>query len=280
MKFPASKSSIWRGMCIVLCLGVVACHKTIHHKILSPKVAQQMRLEWNQKTLDETYKTAGQTDSRWDAFADRGLNEWARIRSHATDSDEDWAAIISSSCADALNAGCTDPMIRYLSLRTTGGTGTKQEIANQYCKVAQDMEGSAYPNIRKFYAWNRAGEQLRSAYGSRSNFPPELQQVNTWGYAESDLLNALSDRRMPPGEVYDACHELLEVWKWDKDHYPALYQSIEGKLTDDWKDDPLLLLLKGEFYIQTAWQARGYGYANTITSDGAKLFADRLDMAD
>ena len=113
-------------------------------------------------------------------------------------------------------------MIRYLSLRTaTNQTGTKQEIANEYCKVAQDMENSLYPNIRKFYAWERAGQQLRSTYGSRSNFPPDLQQLDTWDPAESDLLNALSDKTMPAAEAYDACHELLEIWKWDTNHYSS-----------------------------------------------------------
>jgi hypothetical protein len=93
-------------------------------------------------------------------------------------------------------------------------------------------------------------------------------------------MDALSDRTMPAEEAYEACHELLEVWKWDKDRYPSLYQNIEAKLGDDWKSDPLFLLLKGEVYIQLGWQARGYDYANTITSEGAKLFAERLAVAE
>jgi hypothetical protein len=98
------------------------------------------------------------------------LNEWARIRSHATDSNENWVSIISGNCASAKDAGCTDPMIHYLSLRSaTNQTGTKQEVANEYCKIAQDMEASSYPSIRKFYGWERAGQQIKLAYGSRSN---------------------------------------------------------------------------------------------------------------
>ena len=281
MKCPTLKSFIWMGVCIAICLITVACHKSGRHKRLTPEATRQMRLGWNLKTLVEAYKTAGRTDPKWDEPAESALNEWARIRSHSTDSDEDWRSIISHNCAAAIDAGCADPMIRYLSLRNTiNRIGTKQEVANEYCKVAQDMEGSPYPSIRKFYAWERAGQQLKSAYGSRSNFPPELQQLDNWGKAESDLLNALSDRTMPPEEAYDACHELLEAWKWSNDHYSSLYQNIEGKLTDDWKSDPLFLLLKGEVYIQLGWQARGGGYANTVTSEGWKLFGKRLAVAE
>lgn len=281
VKFPALNGLIWLGGCAAVCLINTGCHKTVRYKRFTPEVARQMRLDWNVKTLVEAYKTAGRTDPKWDETAEGALNEWARTRSRNTDTNEDWRSIISDNCAGARGAGCTDPMIRYLSLRSAmNQTGTKQEVAKEYCEVAQDMEGSLYPSIRKFYAWERAGQQLKFAYGATSNFPPELQPLNTWGLAESDLLNALSDRTMPVEEVYDACHELLEVWMWSNDHYFPLYQNIEGKFTDDWKSDPLFLLLKGEVYIQLGWQARGYGYANTITSEGAKLFDKHLATAE
>lgn len=279
MKFPTLNHLLTVGGCIGICLIAVACHKT--NKKPSPEAIRQASLSWNLKTLVDPYKAGGSADPKWDAWAKSALNEWARVRSHTIDSNEDWPSLVSSDCAAAMDAGCTDPMIRYLSLRSTvKQTGTKEETADQYCNVARDMERSPYPSIRKFYAWARAGQQLRFAYGSRSNFPPQLQQLNTWGPAESDLLNALSDRTMPMEEVYDACHELLEVWKWSNDHYSSLYQNIEGRLTDNSKSDPLFLLLKGEVYIQLGWQARGYGYANTITSEGAKLFEKHLATAE
>jgi hypothetical protein len=172
-------------------------------------------------------------------------------------------------------------MIRYLSLRSTlDQSRTPQQIANEYCEVAQDLQSSSYPDIRKFYAWEWAAQQLKFAYGSRSNFPPQLRQLSTWGQAESDLLYALKDRTMPVEEAYEASHDLLEAWKWDNDHYSNLYHQIEEEFPDDWKSEPLILLLKGEFYVQFGWQARGYGFANSITSDGAKLFGERLAVAE
>jgi hypothetical protein len=41
----------------------------------------------------------------------------------------------------------------------------------------------------------------------------------------------------------------------------------------------LPLLFKGEFYTLYAWDARGGGWANTVTPDGWKHFADRLATA-
>src|SRR5207302_6524764 len=36
---------------------------------------------------------------------------------------------------------------------------------------------------------------------------------------------------------------------------------------------------RGEFYIKFAWDARGGGYAGTVTPEGWKLFRERLDEA-
>jgi len=280
VKLPTLKSSIRVGAFIAVCLIAIACHKTVRYKRPTPEVIRQRRLSWNLKTLVEAYKSAGGTNPKWDEPAERALSEWASVRSQNIDSNEDWSSIISDNCAAAKEAGCTDPMIHYLTLRCAKNqSSTPQEIAKEYCTVAQELEGRSYPSIRKFYAWYWSEQQIAYAYGYGTNVPQEMDNYNAWGQAETELLNALSDQTMPMEEVYDACHAQLEVWKWGKDRYFPLYQSLEAKFTDDWKSDPLYLLLKGEVYIQLAWQARGYGYANTITSEGAKLFAQHLAEA-
>lgn len=55
-------------------------------------------------------------------------------------------------------------------------------------------------------------------------------------------------------------------------------------LMDFWvKHDPdsyLSFLAKGDFYVNYAWQARGTGFANTVTEEGRKKFRDRLRVAE
>ena len=85
---------------------------------------------------------------------------------------------------------------------------------------------------------------------------------------------------MPPEEIYVACHDLLDIWKGSNNHYPALYHSMEDLFPNNWTNEPLLLLLKGQSYVQMAWLARGGGYADTVTRDGWKLFQERLATAE
>ena len=53
----------------------------------------------------------------------------------------------------------------------------KQVFADAFLRAADGMEKSSYPNIRKFYAWERAG---RSHYTSIYLSTPEVGQLGIW----------------------------------------------------------------------------------------------------
>jgi hypothetical protein len=281
MKILWLKPSMWIGMCVATCLIIVACKKNDASNQLSPETVPLSRLDWNLKTLVDAYQKAGYTNPKWDDSAKRALTELARIRSQTTTSNETWVLIISNNCAAAVDAGCDDPMIRYLYLRyCTSGSGSKKAIADAYCKAAQDLEKSSYPNIRKYYACERAAQALASAFGYGTNMPPEYKRMGIWGNSATNLLNALSDRTIPPEEFYDASHEMLEEYKGSKKQYSDMYHCMEDRFPNDWKTDTSILLLKGEAYIQMGWHARGGSYADKVTSEGWKLFGERLAVAE
>ncbi|MGD0812066.1 MAG: hypothetical protein ABSA83_00530 [Verrucomicrobiota bacterium] len=232
-------------------------------------------------TLVGAYQKTRDSNPKWDESAKRALTEFARSRARCTASNEDWQLIISNGCAAAVNAGCKDPMVRYLYIRLClGPTLDKQGLASALCDNAVEFEKSSYPGIRKFYAWLRAGQQIIRAYGYGTNIPPELDRLGSWRQAESHLLRALRDPAMPPEEAHDACHEYLNEWLGDTNYYPVLYHKMETQFAGDRTNAPALLLLKGETYAQMAWQARGCGYADTVTKEGWKLFSQRLDAAE
>ena len=281
MKFPRLRSLIWVGLCIAACLIVVACNKTDASKKLSPEAVRQMQLDWNLKTLVESYQEIGETDSKWDEPAKRALTEFARARSQAIETNEPWAQIIATNCDVAVKAGCDDPMIAYLYARLSlDQTNSPKVFTDAFLKAAQDMQQSSYPSIRKFYAWQRAGEQVLYTYGYGTNIPPEISQIGIWNSATTNLQAAISDKTMPPEEVYQVCHDLLETWKGSKDQYDQLYQSIRPRLDENWPNESAVWLLKGEVYIEMAWHARGSGYANDVTKEGWKLFGEHLAVAD
>jgi hypothetical protein len=270
-------------LCVVVCLALVACHKTNSYQKLSPEAAAQARLDWNLKTTVEAYNRIGGSYAAWDGFATNALIEFAQpeaapSRTGAFSGQQDWAIIIRTNCAAAVQAGCDDPMIRYLYIRfCMDQTHSAEDFSREFCRVARDMQKSAYPEIRKFYASAHALDQLFYAYGTNVDLNTVNELANN---IESTLTQIAADKSTPPEEAYEACSLGLHEVSRSKSEYENLYHKIEQPLFQNWPEESTCWLLKGEAYITFAWQARGSGYANTVTEEGGKTFTSDLAVAE
>jgi hypothetical protein len=247
--------------------------------LLSAEELKQQRLVWNLKTLVEPYEQAGFTNPKWDTAAKLALTEFAHARSNVLETNEPWALIIATNTATAVQAGCKDPMVTYLYIKfAMNQTNSKEAFTEAFYKTASDVDKSSYPAIRKFYASFRALSQYSWANNYPTNQPPEIKDLNHQTQISFNAM--LADKTIPSGEIYDACHEVLEMWKGSKTAYPDLYNNcIEPPLFKNWPDASTSWLLKGEANIEMAWQARGGGYANTVTDEGWKSFKEHLNTA-
>ncbi len=108
---------------------------------------------------------------------------------------------------------------------------------------------------------------------------PSLQAlphfVERWGQYYRELLKRglPHDLLFAAGEgLQDAAHDEktldLAIAEQDRD-----FNEVDPK-------NPVKLELDGNFYVEDAWLARGSDYANTVSDEGWKLFADRLAKAD
>ncbi|MBW8865622.1 MAG: hypothetical protein JF609_12020, partial [Verrucomicrobia bacterium] len=254
------------------CLVFNACHKSPPAAPPAPPAATNLTwLDWSLKTTVEAYRKNGATDTRWDGPAERALTEFARVRAQKTGDNEPVNQIISTNVAAAVAAGCTDPMVNYLFIKySMSYTNSKEAFIAAFCKTANEMEKSSYPPIRKFYAGFRATQYYVWANNWPASWPEELSNIKR---QTTDQLSAiLADGTTPTPEIYDACHEFLESEKTSKDFFPQVWKCMEPLIFKYWPDDSSSWLLKGEANIHLAWQARGGGYANTVTDAGWKLF--------
>jgi hypothetical protein len=246
---------------------------------LSIKEVKEQRLAWNLKTLVEPYEHAGYTNSKWDASAKLALTEFAHARAKALETNESSGEIISTNVAAAARSGCDDPMVNYLFIKyAMDQTNSKETFVQAFRRTADNMQQSPYPKIRKFYASLRTAEQLKYAAGNTTNISPEEHEYRQQAIA--NLSDALDDKTIPIGEVDDACHEMLGVVERSQKQYVYCYNLIENPLFQNWPDESVVWLLKGEAHIKMAWFARGGGYANTVTDEGSKLFQEHLAVVE
>jgi hypothetical protein len=280
---------------MLLALTVTSCKKaaapvppTESHSATTstPAETTQDRLAWNLGTLVDPYKNAGYTSPRWDDPAIRALTEFARVRAEALNTNEPWGQIISTNVAAAIQAGCNDPMVRYLLVRfSLNSTNSRETFLDQYCAVAQDIQNTSYPPIRKFYAAQRAVDQLFYTYGYHTNnFELHAMFPKMMALIGPNVVAALNDKSMPAEEAFEICDAALTSMKGegiaDYGAYSQAYSCVEGPIFQNWPNAYTSFLLKGEAYVQLAWGARGPGYSDTVTPEGWKLFNERITVAE
>jgi hypothetical protein len=244
------------------------------HKQASTKAE---RLAWQNLTLTNAYETVGSRNPKWDEPARKAVAEFARARAGADDA-ESGVGLAGEFAQEACNAGCDDPLIRYLYCRFSPDHSSKplEYWQDQFRKAAQGMESSGYSPLLKFYANDRAANEL---WQSRNkDLWQEIVQFRR--AAMGDLTVALQDKTLPIEDVSAACDALIDTISANDTEMTDAYKQIEGPLFKNWPDSAAAYFIKGKFYYRFAWIARGGGYADKVTPEAWKDFKEKLAVAE
>lgn len=283
------KTSVWVVVLVPLfsiMLLAMGCKKSTPPALgpattakIAPDELKKERFDWNMQTLVDAYQKAGHSDPKWDAFAISALTEFARVRSNTFDTNEPTGLIIATNVTAAANAGCDDPMVNYLFIRfALAQTNSPKMFSDAFCKTALDMENSSYPSVRKFYSAAAAVDQLFFAYGTNTSAQPIARQIMP--LVGRNLAPTIEDKTMPVEEAYEVGKRALYLVSGDKSAYTQAYDCIKTPMFNNWPNDYLTWLLKGDAYVQMAWLARGGGYAPNVSDQGWKAFFSNLTIAD
>jgi hypothetical protein len=172
-----------------------------------PAKRQDARLAWNRKTLVEAYQTVGNQNSAWDDAAEKLLEAFALTRSGRVDDDVNNAA--RKAAAAAASAGCDDPMVEYLTARYAPAPADSEPLryAEKMSAIAEKLNISDYPSIRRFYGCLRAAEASEITIGPDNKLPKRLMDLR-YG-ATTNLLRALDDMTTPVEEIQEAVEQWL-----------------------------------------------------------------------
>ncbi len=229
-------------------------------------------LDWNMETLVGAYEKVGLKSPKWDSAARTALKHFAQVRAYGPNV-EGFPTQIRNYTSMAVNAGCNDPLIKYLHGRFVldASRKTPEQMAEIWEEIVNGLESSSYPEIRKFYVHAQAKE----IYDHLKPLPPQ------WGdhirIAQQHLVAALADKSIPPIEVDEAGHRFLSlIERVRADQKKQAYDEMAALLEKRWPKAALTYLLEGEFYVEYAWDGRSSKMADKVTPEQWKLFAERL----
>jgi hypothetical protein len=227
-------------------------------------------LAHNRRTMGGEYNEIGSRGA-WDAEAVKLLDAmavhftygptWPQYRTVPVPTREE---LIKAGRA-VVAAGCDDPLVRYCLAAMLDDHGDDAEALAILKEVVPALDDSGYPDFRVAAAANRL---LRHEPDNHvvARIPGER-------LVKLPFLADLDD--IARRDYLDAIWEHVQTLP-NRGRQFGFLDACRGRFGGDpW----MLDVLEGRLLIKRAWDARGYGYADTVTDDGWEKFHKDLALA-
>lgn len=284
MSFPINRRRAAALVCgAAACFAVARASGQDWDQPIPQNPAQQERSlrskrAWSHATLVEAYHRVGRKDPKWDDQAREVLERVAAMEAESRETyARQWEAVWRAR--EAIAKGCDDPLI--LSIEATLSRefveADTKEAGHRIAKAADAMILSDYPAVRKLWllaqaaAW--AAKAPNATLGERQAVPAQLDTVL---------------KLLPTSVAADGINPQTELlWKQALEKVVAGHRGTAQEAEPSYRwvaeqilPDPALKLAwlhaRSDSLRGYAWEARGNGYANTVTEDGFRKMADRL----
>jgi hypothetical protein len=238
--------------------------------------------DWNLRTSLDAYNRFGHHDPKWDDEARKGITLFVTPgrQGEAFDVLEHVTSILK----------CDDPFVLYLDARLLEGraveaandrqrnTNLVTSAINTYVASSKFFEKTDYPASRKCFAWFHT---VACIYGSSAKDVPEMK-ANAASWADKAVAlwpQVLAEPGISTRFLLDIGAGILDAQvKCSRERGPVTDEMFTP-FEKAFPKSPAPLVFKGQAYIDYAWDARGYGFAQTVTPAKAALFQERLASA-
>jgi hypothetical protein len=242
----------------------------------SLRTNRMTRAQFFEKIYVPAYEQVGRKDPKWDTQARTFFAKLAKGAAEQTNNPA-LEKEIAAAIKELQSLKCEDPLVRYMILRRTEDPHHAHESGtNQWVEAALDLDASGYHQYWKFFSFARAAQAVKST-SPRTNSPAVIKFRND---ASQRLIDLVTDYSIPTSVMYEAVNswvlgdletvQKLRIWT---------YEQLEHSMLEGWGDTAEAQFIRGAFHIKYAWDARGGGWANTVTDDGWRQMKERLQTA-
>lgn len=266
----------WIAVCAIglICLTVIMFRHPVAEGIpLSPNALTQERvskvvLKFHQRTIVDAYKEYGIHNPKWDSAAKQFLDEYAE--SCVTKKDGDQYSRIAEDGNAVIQMGCTDPMVEScLGIRLC----TSGKLQEGLSLLRKSMEGFTNSNYPKWRA------RLNPIYIIKYNgvhSKKESEQLSE--LAVKWTVDCFSDGSFQPGDDQAIAETGL------KNAYEPAFAGYWDELCNKLQASKnqfqyASLVFCGDAMIKAAWEARGSGWASTVSDKKWDVFGADIKKA-
>jgi hypothetical protein len=222
--------------------------------------------EFRMRQYVEGYKSRGERNPTCDALALGLVSNWIACNYDGT-VDTNLPPLSELSDRLANDPACTDPLV--LTVAAVNSVELHEGI-RRLERAVKKFENSKHLGYPKFFATVTLGDKL--IYDKTDRLPVLDAQALQY------LEEALTDGSVRPEDQAEIADILIMGWGrgfFDR-NAEAIYTMVQGQgEAYKW----LALVLEGEHGISAAWEARGGGYTDSVSSAGWNGFSDHLAVA-
>ena len=235
--------------------------------------------EWNIRTALAAYDAAGPHDPHWVAKARRAIEEAVSI------DPAQKAKALGMLEHVTRDLQCDDPLVAYFDARlleehfVPNDQKAFTKMLQAYMFAVNGIHASMYPADRKIMAVGRACS-IFTKYQfvkQHAEAAPMLDQMSR------DMLKwwpeMLAEKGLPFQTAYAAGRLVLDARVGAGADRKTVLDQMLPALEKTFPNDPGVEVFKGNAMVEWAWDARGSGYANTVSAAGWIMFHDRLARA-
>ncbi|HYF50088.1 MAG TPA: hypothetical protein VEJ63_11820 [Planctomycetota bacterium] len=239
-----------------------------------------------ESTMDNlvgSYKRVGKKDAKWDKLVLKGLEALAKNftgRDSSISSLENACILLKK----AIDSGCDDPLVAYAYARTvhlSKNTDANLNLRKLHIDAVESLLKSEHSQTFKIQGCMKAGEIIGA---TEKPLQPESQnEIDR--YADLALQHARSTwtgKKLTPALKQDV-RVVVNIFSQAYAYTGNRMKGVEKLLAlvkELFPESNLAGTFRGEAYVKYAWDARGSGWASTVTDEGWKLMRERLAVAE
>lgn len=229
-------------------------------------------LEWNVDTMVGAYQRVGIRNPAWDADAELLLNEWAYAFS-GFDAGNDFSDVAHAAQILHDQHHVQDPLLLYCIAKTWEHQDRLIDAHRLYREAHKAFQHSNYPHCRRAWSTLRVIDQ-------------QIAKGKTDHAETGALVDLMADELIASRNAHEygdlhrhfiiqVTGELMENEELTIRFLKRIAEATQAN-QPSWHRDTLL----GTIEIALAWDARGSGWANSVTEDGWRDFRSHLANAE
>lgn len=245
---------------------------------------RESRLKGIRNDLADTIAHFGKSQSSWAGSANEAIEAYCHFLSHRQDFSRHgvYYQYFQESLKRAIAAGCTDPLILMMHERYQ----ERDELKNADIQKATELIGTLDKKIHPHFLIATLALDCRIALlwndSSKPNAEKEKLARTLSEMVDQSIMEISTSTKSLNGDTLFGLISIHSkaIANLERKSSNQIWKRYDDMLSKSKGHHWLRAMLEGKMWYESAWEARGKGFSDTVTPEGQSLFEQNMKKAE